>query len=249
MRYYAVADVHGYYTQLIDALKDKGFFEDEEPRKLVVCGDLFDRGREAKDLQNFILDLMEKDEVILIKGNHEDLFMQLLDFDEGYPAHTHVRNGTYNTGLQLIESDDTKSILNPKSYVQGARKTPYVVKIIPSMRDYFETEHYIFVHGWIPCANVGQARYLENWRNAGKDMWEGARWLNGMQMWNAGVIEKGKTIVCGHYRTSYGHSKIQGNGGEFGEDADFSPFIDDGIIALDACTAYSGFVNCVVIDD
>ena len=45
MRYYAVADVHGYYTQLIDALKDKGFFEDEEPRKLVVCGDLFDRGR------------------------------------------------------------------------------------------------------------------------------------------------------------------------------------------------------------
>ena len=33
------------------------------------------------------------------------------------------------------------------------------------------------------------------------------------------------------------------------EDADFSPFIDDGIIALDACTAYSGFVNCVVIDD
>ncbi len=80
-------------------------------------------------------------------------------------------------------------------------------------------------------------------------MWEGARWLNGMQMWNAGVIEKGKTIVCGHYRTSYGHSKIQGNGGEFREDADFSPFIDDGIIALDACTAYSGFVNCVVIDD
>ena len=26
-------------------------------------------------------------------------------------------------------------------------------------------------------------------------------------------------------------------------------FIADGIIALDACTAHSGFVNCVVIDE
>ncbi|MDE6474074.1 MAG: metallophosphoesterase [Clostridia bacterium] len=249
MRYYAVADIHGYYTQLIEALKDKGFFEDKGPRKLVVCGDLFDRGREAKELQTFILDLMEKDEVILIRGNHEDLFMQLLDLDKGYPVHPHVRNGTYNTGLQLIESDDTKSILNPNSYVQGARKTPYVAKIIPSMLDYFETEHYIFVHGWIPCGNIGQVRYFEDWRNADKDIWEGARWLNGMQMWRECIREEGKTIVCGHFHTSFGHSRIRGKCAEYGEGADFSPFIDEGIIALDACTAHSGFVNCVVIDD
>ena len=36
MRYYVVSDVHGYYTPLIEALTDKGFFEDKEPRKLIV---------------------------------------------------------------------------------------------------------------------------------------------------------------------------------------------------------------------
>lgn len=249
MKYYAVADVHGYYTQLMNALEDKGFFKDEEPHKLIVCGDLFDRGREAKELQEFILYLMEKDEVILIRGNHEDLFMQLLDVDMGYPAYHHVRNGTYNTGLQLIESEDTATITQPDRYVEYARMTPYVRKIIPSMLDYFETEHYIFVHGWIPCGNVGQTKYFDGWRTAGKKAWEGARWLNGMQMWNEGIREDGKTIVCGHFHASYGHSRIEGKGGEYGEGADFSPFVADGIIALDACTAHSGFVNCVVIED
>ena len=73
MRYYVVADVHGFYTELIAALTEKGFFEDKEPHKLIVCGDLFDRGPEPKELQKFIVDLLDKDEVILIRGNHEDL--------------------------------------------------------------------------------------------------------------------------------------------------------------------------------
>ena len=28
----------------------------------------------------------------------------------------------------------------------------------------------------------------------------------------------------------------------------FEPFVDDGIIALDACTAYTEFCNCVVLE-
>ena len=75
MKYYVVADVHGFYTELIAALDEKGFFKDKEPHKLIVCGDLFDRGQEAVALQAFIVDLMKKDEVILIHGNHEDLIV------------------------------------------------------------------------------------------------------------------------------------------------------------------------------
>ena len=76
MKYYVVADVHGFCSILKDALNEKGFFNDEEPHKLIVCGDLFDRGGEAIEIQNFILELLEKDEVILIKGNHEELLKQ-----------------------------------------------------------------------------------------------------------------------------------------------------------------------------
>ena len=73
MRYYVTADVHGFFSELKAALNNAGFFEDKEPHKLIICGDLFDRGNEAVQLQKFILDLMERDEVILIRGNHEDL--------------------------------------------------------------------------------------------------------------------------------------------------------------------------------
>lgn len=79
MRYYVVTDVHGFYSELQVALMEKGFYEDKEPHKLVVCGDLLDRGGEALKVQAFILELSKKDEVIIISGNHEDLFVDLID--------------------------------------------------------------------------------------------------------------------------------------------------------------------------
>ena len=48
MRYYVISDVHGYYTQMKSALEKAGFFSDTTPHKLVMLGDLFDRGHEAK---------------------------------------------------------------------------------------------------------------------------------------------------------------------------------------------------------
>ena len=78
MKYYVTADVHGHFTELKTALAEQGFFEDTEPHKLVICGDLFDRGVEALQLQDFILELLSKDQAILIRGNHEDLTLNLL---------------------------------------------------------------------------------------------------------------------------------------------------------------------------
>lgn len=56
-------------------------------------------------------------------------------------------------------------------------------------------------------------------------------------------------IGCGHWQTSYEHSKIEGMGSKRGEVAIFTHFIAEGIIALDECTAHSDFVNCIVIEE
>jgi len=66
---------------------------------------------------------------------------------------------------------------------------------------------------------------------------------------NDTVYENEKTIVCGHWHASYGHAVFENHGTEFGADADFRPYYGSGITALDACTAASGFVNCIAIDD
>ncbi|KIR03957.1 hypothetical protein P261_02772 [Lachnospiraceae bacterium TWA4] len=79
MRYYVTADIHGFYDEFLMALTHAGFFDDSTPHQLIICGDLFDRGSQAIELQNFILDLMSREEVILIQGNHEDLMLQLLN--------------------------------------------------------------------------------------------------------------------------------------------------------------------------
>ena len=89
--------------------------------------------------------------------------------------------------------------------------------------------------------------YISSWREADREQWNRARWFNGMDA--AQTADENKTIVCGHWHTSYGHSKYEHKGTEFGEDADFSPYYGPGIIAIDACTAFSGKVNCLVIED
>lgn len=256
MKYYVVADVHGFYTELKTALTEKGFFDDKEPHKLIVCGDLFDRGCEALKLQSFITDLIKKDEVILIRGNHEDLTLCLIqDWGNfGYMQSHHRSNGTVDTVLQLTESEIIVGA-NAREVKRKLLNTPFIKDIIPRMLDYYETENYIFVHGWIPCDAFGYGGhadrfiYKEDWRELGSTDWNYARWYNGMEAARQGVVEPNKTIVCGHWHSSYGHAKIEGVCSEFGEDADFSPYIGNGIIALDACTVHSGKVNCIVIED
>ena len=106
----------------------------------------------------------------------------------------------------------------------------------------------VFAHGWIPgfCDRRGY-HYFSDWRECGRAEWEAARWYNGMNCISSTLEEK--TIVCGHWHTSYGHCRIEEKCSEFGPDADFSPYIAPGIIAIDACTAHSGIVNCIVIED
>ena len=256
MKFYVVSDIHSFYTELISALTEKGFFEETEPHKLIICGDLFDRGEEALKLQSFVLDLMKKNEVILIRGNHEDLLLNLIDDWDAfsfYQSH-HKQNGTVGTVLQLAKTGFIVRS-NKDEIKEKINNTPVIKQIIPSMLNYYETKKHIFVHGWIACnasrygGMADSFSYNSVWRDLDEVDWKFARWFNGMEAARQGVIVPNKTIVCGHWHSSYGHSKIEGKCSEFGEDADFSPYIATGIVAIDACTAHSHKVNCIVIED
>ncbi|MBO5374897.1 MAG: metallophosphoesterase [Clostridia bacterium] len=259
MRYYVVADIHGFYSLTIKALEEKGFFDDKGEKKLVICGDMLDRGDEPKKLQSFILDLLSRDEVILIRGNHEDLMEEMIEnLYEYLPALSfthHSHNGTLDTAMTLTKMSKRDIEQSPETFRQRAWDTPYMREIIPSSLDYYETENYIFVHGYIPCEEVlvgkDKKRYfpLEHWREAGSKAWERARWINGMDAWKNGGKIEGKTIVCGHFHSSWGHANLDGKGSEWGEDAIFTPYIADGIISLDSATPHTKMVSCIVIED
>lgn len=195
MKYYVISDIHSFYTPMMDALTAAGFF----PHKLVVLGDLLDRGSEAVAVQDFIAAQLEKDMVILIRGNHEDLLEDLATADAGLPYRHHVTNGTYDTGLQLTGYDANITRGNCCRFADAIRDTVFYKTIMPAMVNYFETEHYIFVHGWIPFNHSeGGFSPIDDWRNAPLDEWKEARFENGMEAAAKKITEPGKTIVCGH---------------------------------------------------
>lgn len=246
MKYFVVSDVHGFYTQLMNALTKEGFDEENPEHKLIVCGDLMDRGKEAFELQEYILKLLKNDKVILIRGNHEDLVLEMINNFDDYARDImythHAHNRTIHTMLDLTGMDLSVAMFEPDDFKAACKRTRFIKDIIPKMVDFFETEHYIFVHGWIPDSYRG---YTKSWRTANPKAWERARWTNGIDsaMYYK-CTEPGKTIVCGHWHCSYGHEVY-----EKGSPDDYSPFYGEGIIAIDACTALSGKVNCIVIED
>ena len=200
-------------------------------------------------MQQFVLQLMGKGDVILIRGNHEDLYEEMNTIDKGLPYRHHRSNGTYDTALQLTGFDPGLAIIRNFDFAEAAQNTPYFQQIIPAMVDYYETAHYVFVHGWIPCIQErdGSFSHHSDWREATPEEWRWARWCNGMDA--AQACGEEKTILCGHWHCSYGHARYENKGSEFGPDADFSPYYGRGVIALDACTAFSRNVNIIILDD
>ena len=55
MKYFVSSDIHGFFNEWQNALKDKGFDLNNPEHKIILCGDLFDRGSQQKEIINFVL--------------------------------------------------------------------------------------------------------------------------------------------------------------------------------------------------
>lgn len=230
MKLFIVADVHSFYNELMVALNDKGFDINNPSHILVSLGDLFDRGTQSKQVMDFVLSLPE-DRTRLVVGNHELLMEQILK--AGAPGEWDYNNGTIQTikdltGIQDNVYDAIFAMRENKQWREYMNRSAY----------FWQIENYVFVHGWIP----------NDLENATRADWQDTTWKNGMQEWANGNYIDNLIIYCGHWHASWGHSHLHNIGSEFGADAIFTPFKDNGIVAMDACTAHSGFVNCEVID-
>lgn len=87
MRYYVVADIYGYYTQMKSTIEKAGFFSDPTLHKLIMLGDIFDRGHEAKQVQQFVLEQMEQDGEVRCASKTQYLQGCHTAFADGRPSH------------------------------------------------------------------------------------------------------------------------------------------------------------------
>ena len=248
-KFFVTSDIHSFCTPLKKALDKKGFDPNNEDHWLVVCGDVFDRGDESKEVLYFLMSLERK---ILVKGNHEWLLEQCVnEISRGVvPGRHHFSNGTIKTICQFCGENEW--IIYDPSWRDKICKTmqPILDFIHKNCVNYAEIGDYIMVHGWIPSF-----QHLDDFRDATDDEWEESMWWNGMEMWkNPKNRVNGKTIVCGHYHCSWGWSHIKQKRKEFPQkskkdwEKSFEPFVEDGIIAIDSCVAHTGLINCVVLE-
>lgn len=213
-KYFIVSDIHSFYEELHKALWKSGFRKTNKDHILIVCGDVFDRGDETLEVYQFLSSL-PKNRCILIRGNHESLYNELLnkDFPDSYDgsngtlktfcdiadinidlltrSYYYINNDTDNIGTKIQDTWD--------SIKEKVRKSK-ITKWINSSQwvDYYELDNFIFVHSFIPTYNPSglpgyyvKASALQenpNWREADSVSWEDAKWGCPWKQYKAGLF-------------------------------------------------------------
>lgn len=251
MKFFCVSDVHSYYSALKKALDEAGFDPSNEEHWLVSCGDAFDRGYESEEVLHFLMSLERK---ILVKGNHDILLEECCKRE--FPYSYDFSNGTART-INDIGGAGEGYPFDKCCENTWNRTAAYRSLLV----NYFETENYIFCHSWIPLITDADKpwytrdvsyKYVEDWRNATNSLWEEAMWGNPFFKAKDGMNKTGKTIVFGHWHCSLGHLiSSDCELSEFGNDACWDIYKNDDwkIIGIDKCTAHTGKVNVLVIED
>lgn len=155
---YVIPDIHGNFNQLklicnrILPLRKSDGIKD----KLVFLGDYIDRGEDTPAVLDFLIDIKKKykDQVIFLRGNHEDMLLGALgkkdepSSEEVSNYSMWVQNGGAAAIGQYLEQywkSDLNPFTLPKSRLPDLIPLKHV-KFLESTQYYYEYEQYIFVH-------------------------------------------------------------------------------------------------------
>ena len=128
-----IGDIHSCAEPLKEALKD---FNEET--LYIFVGDYFDRGIQPVETFNIMLDLLEKPNVILIEGNHEEKSMKKFIYDE----EKYTKSFEETTLLPLLKEYDM-------DYVRASLKKIYK-KLRQCFAFEFRGKKFLCTHGGLP---------------------------------------------------------------------------------------------------
>lgn len=191
-KYFFVSDIHSYASCLKEALKRAGFKKTDANHIIVLCGDVFDRGFETMEVFKFFMSI-PKQRRIMVKGNHELLYMELLD--KSFPDRHDFSNGTVRTFCQIADIDEKELNLQAKLadyYIfaggmdEGKGRADVIDKVHETWSEvkekvlaspvtkwlksdewvnYFEIDDLICVHSFIPIQvkKIEETKWIRNY--------------------------------------------------------------------------------------
>ena len=261
MTYFVVSGIHCCYGPLIQALNEAGYDQNNPDHTLIVLGGLVGLGDQPKEVLSY-LESLDPNRLILVRGEHEDHFWNLLKRD--YPKYgDFILSGAVKTLFLLVDmKEEHEKISYPHLVVHKTEESKClfdlaVKRVLNSgianliltesrWHDYCEIGNRILVHGFYP---LGIAKphfegekplpcYDPAWRNADSTAWEKARSIWGYEAIHNGLFEperaKGKTIVMGYFYHQIHNCNI----------VDAAHIYDhDGVVAIDGGTIFTKRVN------
>lgn len=257
---FVVSDVHGHYYEMIDALEQAGFDENNENHLLISCGDEFDRGEHSLAVYTYFRRLESINKAVILKGNHSMFFIDYLNGKNVSPFN-YLYNGTNETLADFLmqtrpfETWCALGGLTEPTYgdfatwITAAKLDlkewyPDLLEWLETRPYYYETNNYIFTHGAID----GQC---EDWHFPKKDLmgrfmdWDACMWDDG-SFFGSEIKNTNKTVVVGHFGTAHLRSMYSIES----DDPHSILTREDGrVIAIDTTTKLSKRVNVLVIED
>lgn len=234
-KFFVTSDLHGHYQEFLKAIKKAGFSEEDSRHILLICGDMFDRGRENTKIYLYIKSLIDQygdDKVIVLKGNHE-LFFEDLDTDDQYRIFFNYQYNRFDMTISdftNINLDELRNYSNFEIKELINKNYPNFLIWLKHLPFYYETKNYIFTHaGFSPEIPFEQT----DWHQA---VWTKSELLEFVDLTKYGITKK---LVMGHRPTILL--------GEFDYDIHYSP--DKQKIYIDGGCAYGGKLNVLVVED
>ena len=207
---YAMSDIHGCFNELEENMQ---FVDLSGDNKIIFLGDYIDYGKQSYKVLEYIKSLQEEygeDKVIVLKGNHEAMFLEWIDdfsgsdefqlealaIDSWLKTDSEQRFNTFRTFITREELEEYETFCRKASGVEMNKRAVEIINSkyadliqwICNMPSFYETKSQVFVH-------------------AGVDEEAGEYWMWGsgdeVFLWKFPARRGGfiKTIVAGHVGT------------------------------------------------
>ncbi|MCD7911025.1 serine/threonine protein phosphatase [Bacillus velezensis] len=221
---FVLSDIHGEYEKFEEVMKHWN----PSTMNLAILGDMIDRGENSLKVVQKIMSIKEEypDQVVVLKGNHEDMLLIFLKEKDYETGDWYFNNG----GNRTCESFVDDNYIFFKSYEERARlmlKRNEEIKFIRELPLYYEFGDVLFVH-------AGINPFLDDWKQTTeKDF-----------LWNRGFWkfknQTGKIIVFGHTITQLLHADKRN---------DIWISNCKSYINIDGGAVFGGHLNAIVINN
>lgn len=142
-RIFVIGDIHGCALELKLLLRKLPLTTDST---IIFIGDYIDRGEDSKGVIDLILKLKKTHNIVTLKGNHEQMFLEFYEDKNTPKAGASIFNGGGATLASYGDGSGNYTI--PGKHLE----------FLKSLDLFYETEDYLFVHAGLPDIDIKELR-------------------------------------------------------------------------------------------